>query len=356
MPVYFVYRCHSGAPSEKHVRRFEYDTVLEWAQGVWKLHGTRQEAEQYARQLFGDIDLGPLWGLFEAHEDHDAERPRKMIDVERWFGNAMYCEDDPKSGPHHIQVLTDWGDNQRAVYVFDDHFRARKPGKADFLLLDGWELPAGESDGPVPRLPKTSLTKRPGKAEGTLYFADTFVDCKYNLEDLEGNASRLPGVRVPDLARYLLLQRDPESLHFTLGKLHDALREVLEKPAGEDAGFLAAIRDQPEELTNWGAYSDWLQDRDLPPAGLHLLDLALRTGWFAADRESRRLCLDRMKVTAHMAQACKHEGRYPDRPGDEATDADCWEQFFFFDDRWAAAHPTLAAGVITFTSRWDVLS
>ena len=37
MPVYFVYRCHEGAPSEKYVRRFEYDTVLDWAKAVWKL-------------------------------------------------------------------------------------------------------------------------------------------------------------------------------------------------------------------------------------------------------------------------------------------------------------------------------
>ncbi|MDY3551640.1 hypothetical protein R5W24_000718 [Gemmata sp. JC717] len=33
-----------------------------------------------------------------------------------------------------------------------------------------------------------------------------------------------------------------------------------------------------------------------------------------------------------------------------------FEQFIFFDDRWAAAHPTLAKGIFTFASRWDVLT
>ena len=55
----------------------------------------------------------------------------KMADVKQWFSDAMYCEEEAH-GPHHIQVLTEWGDNQRAIYVFDDHYRAKKPGKSDF--------------------------------------------------------------------------------------------------------------------------------------------------------------------------------------------------------------------------------
>ena len=238
--------------------------------------------------------------------------------------------------------------------MFDDHYRAKKPGKADFLLLDGWELPAGESTKRTPTLPET----RPnGKAdgEGAVYLTCGYVDCKYNLEDL-GSAEQITGLRVPELARYVLLHPDRDEIAFPLHKVRDGLVEVLKKPKGEDAGFLVAIRDQPDELTNWGAYSDWLQDRDLPPAGLHLLDLAFRTEECAFDSKNRKPKLDCVKVTPHMAQASKHDGCFTEKPKKGLTEDDLFTQFIFFDDRWAAAHPTLAAGILTFASRWDVLT
>src|SRR5262249_53023344 len=155
------------------------------------------------------------------------------------------------------------------IYVFDDHYRKKKPGKADFLLLDGWELPAGESSKRPPKLPQTRPNGQ-ADGEGKVYLACGFVDCKYNLEDLSG-AEHIAGLRLPDLARYVLLHPSRDDIAFPLYKVLDGLHEVLKKPKGEDAGFLVAIRDQPDELMNWRAYSDWLQERDLPPAGLHLL-------------------------------------------------------------------------------------
>ena len=355
MPVYFVYRCHYGAPNEKHVRRFEYDSVLEWARAVWRLHDTREEANRYGREVFTGLDTDAFHTLFCTYDGHPMpHRPRSMADVKRWFG-AFYCEEEAH-GSHHIQCLTEWGDNQRAVYVFDDHYRALKPGKADFFLLDGWELPAGGSDASAPRLPKTGRVEPRGGGEGTLYFIDTYVDCKYNLEDL-CESFHVHGLRVPDLARYLLLHPDGEAIDsFALAKVRAGLVEALANPAGEDAGFLTAIRDEPQENTHWAAYSDWLYDRDRPAAGVRLFELALRAEACATGGDHRRAALDRVKATAHLAQVCKHQGRYPDRPGDDLTEYDWFEQFIFFDDRWAAAHPTLAAGVLTFAARWDVLT
>jgi hypothetical protein len=56
-----------------------------------------------------------------------------------------------------------------------------------------------------------------------------------------------------------------------------------------------------------------------------------------------------------MAQACKHENRWHIRKSAKNY-RDTFAQFIYFDDRWASAHPTLAAGVLTFASRWDVLT
>jgi uncharacterized protein (TIGR02996 family) len=353
MAVYFVYRSQYGAPGERHVRRFEDDTVLDWAKVVWKEFNNEEAAKRYAAKLFGGMPLDELCRLFWVDEEFGMSHPpHTMADVKRWFAE-LYCEEEAH-GPHHIQCLTDWSDNQRAVYVFDDHYRAKKPGKADFLLLDGWELPAGEADGPKSRLPKTRQVGD-ARGEGALYFAGTFLDCRANLEDL-GSASHIKGLRLPDLARYLLSLDDLDEGEYELILILDGLRGVLAKPKGEEAGFLKAIRDRPDDLTSWGAYSDWLQDRDLPPAGLHLLNVALGAKKFRFARGGRKPELDFVRVTAHAAQACKHLDRGKRSRARQVTHDDRFTQFIFFDDRWAAAHPTLAAGVLTFASRWDVLT
>jgi uncharacterized protein (TIGR02996 family) len=352
MAVYFVFRSHDGTPTEKHVKRFEYDTVLDWARAVWKRHDARKEAKRYADQLFG-MDSEVFCSLFETDVDAAPAPPRTMADVQGWF-NEMYCEED-SHGPHHLQALTEWADNQRAIYVFDDHYRKKKPGKTDFLLLDGWELPDGELVAPAPRLPPTKAVAYSGDGEGKLYLTGKYVDCKYHLEDLD-RPEHIPGLRVPDLARYVLLYPDEDLLAFPLHKVHDGLLEVLKQPRGEDAGFRAAIRKHPDDLTSWSAYSDWLEERDLPPAGLYLLDRALRAENCAFEGQNRKPKLDLVKVTPHMAQVCKHEGCETKGRKDQLTATDSFAQFIFFDDLWAAAHPALARGILTFASRWDVLT
>lgn len=352
MAVYFVYRCHYGAPSEKHVRRFEYDTVLEWAQAVFR-QLPNDEAYEYAEKLLDGLEVYSFGSMFRTDDEHPPrERPRTMEDVGGWFSD-MY-DQGQENGSHHIQVLTDDDEREMAVYVFDDHYRAANPGKADFLLLDGWELPAGASDAPTPALPETNPYDKPGTGDGSVYLFSLFCSDSCNLSDLSP-PGRIDGLRLPDLAGHLLLYPDKDGLGFGLMELEEALQVVLLEE-GEDEGFRSAIREQPGELTHWAAYSDWLVERDLPPAGIHLLDRALRLKTFSGGRKNRNPELDRAKATAHVAQVCKHEGRWPDEPFLWFSPRDTFVQFLFFDDRWAAAHPTLAAGLITFASRWDVLS
>ena len=107
---------------------------------------------------------------------------------------------------------------------------------------------------------------------------------------------------------------------------------------------------------HWAVYSDLLQERGRPIAGLYLLEAALRAEKFAGARKNRDPSLDRVKVTPHMAQACKHEGRWPETPFLWFAPHDSYTQWVYFDDHWAAANPTLAAGILQFAARWDVLS
>ena len=353
MSVYFVYRCSYGSPSEKHVRRFEYDTVLDWAKAVFRQLPS-DEAFEYAEKLLGGLHVYSFGSMFRVDDDHPTrECPQTMEDVGGWFSD-MY-DQGQANGPHHIQLLTDDDELEMAVYVFDDHYRAANPGKVDFLLLDGWELPTGDANCESPQLPATSPLEPHGGSEGTLYAVYLFGEDTCNLTDL-CPATRVDGLRVPQLARYLLLHPQEDGIGYGLDETREALRGLLQEPVGEDVGFLAAIRDQPGELTHWSAYSDWLQERDLPPAGLYLLDRALKVQSFSGARKNRKPELDCVKVSAHVAQVSKHEGRWPDEPFMWFSPNDTFAQFIFFDDRWAAAHPALAAGILTFASRWDVLT
>ena len=352
MAVYFVYRCHYNAPSEKHVRRFEYDTVLDWAKAVWKQLPDFDAGTKYARELLGGLRVYSLGGIFTRSEEEDVpERkpPKTMRDVHDWFG-GMYVNEQ-KSGPHHVQIHTDDDELEMGVYIFDDHYRKANPGKADFLLHDGWALPDGDADGSfhVPKGAKVRDIAGKSKGDGPATYAAFLAYYDSGNLDLAGGY-RVANVRLPDLARYILTERAETELEAEWEKIRPALQQHLKRPKGADAGFLAAIRKEPEELTNWGAYSDWLAERDEPPAGVKLLGGALRrvVPDLSSSTYSRKASKDMLRVTPHMVQAVFHVARW----GKD----DLYHQWIFFDDRWAAAHPTLASGVLTFAWRWDVLT
>jgi uncharacterized protein (TIGR02996 family) len=155
-------------------------------------------------------------------------------------------------------------------------------------------------------------------------------------------------------------------------------------------GFRLALLEHPDDETTWDAYSDWLQEQGQRRAGLVVLERALQSvthfpvtqlphrAWevlgCASIREAVRIplkqaCQDlsqvlinnppiarfrhdpdksRIQVEEHLAQLCLHVARW--------NDADLYHQWIFFDDRWAAAHPDLANGILRYQRCWDVLS
>jgi uncharacterized protein (TIGR02996 family) len=266
----------------------------------------------------------------------------------------MYVN-EKEGGPHHVQIYTDDDELEFAVYVFDDHYRKANPGKADFLLHEGWELPDGAADGKfqVPRGAKAhDLAGKPKPGGPATYAAFLAYYDSGNL-DLDG-AQRVAGVALPDLARYALTEfSDTEAegewrLAYEWRQLRKALQSHLRSRGGADAGFRAAIRKNPHDETSWGAYADWLQELDEPPPGSVLLGGALRRVTPAGEQSGRRLKPTEMvRVTPHMVQASFHVATW----GKDKL----YHQWIFFDDKWAAAHPTLAAGILTFAYQWDVL-
>jgi uncharacterized protein (TIGR02996 family) len=353
MAVYFVYRCTYDAPTEKHIRRFEYNSVLDWAKAVFRQLG-EDEAYNYARELLGGLNVYSFGSMFMIHKDSPpSECPQTMEEVGDWF-TSMY-DQGQANGPHHIQILTDDDELEMAVYVFDDYYRKANPGKADFLLHEGWELPDGDADGAFipPAEARLEDHGSPAPGDPVTYAAFLAHYDSGNLIDLSGGF-RIGGGRVADLARTVLTKWANIEMYGELGMVQETLGELLASPSGEDAGFLAAIRDQPDELTNWGVYSDWLQEHEQPVAGLKLLHDVLKrvNPRDGSIRPSRDPSKDMIRVTPHMVQAVYHTARWKT----PRRETDLYHQWIFFDDRWAAAHPTLAAGILTFASRWDVLS
>jgi uncharacterized protein (TIGR02996 family) len=246
--------------------------------------------------------------------------------------------------------MTDDDELEMAIYVFDDHYRKKKPGKADFLLLPGWELPDGGGTGRLPKLPAVEGGDLSGDGDGATYFVCLAYYDSGNLSDLAdcSTARRFVGVRVPDVARALLMAGRDEEFDGELGRLRAALAAGVRGRTGEEVGFRAAIRKDPSDVASWSAYSDWLQERGRPAAGLELLRAALAAVKpDAGGRRPRHAAKDLIRITPHMAQACKYTGT--------SDDGDCFHQWILFDDRWVAAHPALAAGILTFGTRWDVL-
>lgn len=157
---------------------------------------------------------------------------------------------------------------------------------------------------------------------------------------------------MPDLARYILTAWADTEMDGEWETLREALLAVLQTVEGDDAGFLAAVLGEPSEDTHWAAWTDWSAERDEPAPGLKLLRAAFGRAnpHDGSTRPSRDPSKDRFRITPHMAQAVFHTANWGGKDGD------LYHQWIFFDDRWAAAHPTLAAGILTFASRWDVLT
>jgi uncharacterized protein (TIGR02996 family) len=316
--------------------------------------------------------------LFEAAAEHHLPPPATADDLELYLAEHLYVEGEIRFRPHCIQVLTDDDEIQLAYYFFDDHYLARQGKKAAYLLNDGWRLPGGHGAGAFKTREPTTALHPKGPGEGTTYLAFLAYYDSGNLDDIEC-ASRIPGVRLPDLARYLT-RAAPAEWPLELRLLRS---QLLAAPEGADLteqGFLDEMRTGSDD-TPWLAYSDWLAEQGRPAAGVVLLERALQaaghyplavvcnrlptTGAGAgpipeARKELQALAarlggrtgnnpaLSLVHVEEHLAQLCLHTARWGNR--------DLYHQWVLFDDLWAAARPDLAGAVLRYAGRWDVLS
>src|SRR5262249_33956336 len=147
-----VFRSPYNGPLHKQVRRFDDGSVLAWARRVWKPL-PRERAFEYARELLSGLKVYSFGNIFNADQDRLVGPPNDIDDGAEVFVRLYWPIIE--HGPHHLHLLTDDDDNQMAIYLFDDQYRRANPGKTDFLLHEGWDLPHGEAESPAAPLPDT---------------------------------------------------------------------------------------------------------------------------------------------------------------------------------------------------------
>ncbi|MCI0456268.1 MAG: TIGR02996 domain-containing protein [Gemmataceae bacterium] len=342
MSVYFVYRSHYEGPSGKHVRRFDADTILDWFRSHWKPLAD-EAAREYARKLLG-CEVYSFGRLFTSIAEQSVPPPRTMRELAGHLEQFLYVN-EMRSSTHALQIYTDDDDLEMAIYFFDDQYLADHPARAAFLTHGEWALPATALEGAFRPAERTKELKPRGRGEGTTYAVFNTFYASDNLDYLPGGI-RFQGVRLPDLARQLLVAKVDQHER----ELLDVRAAMLSAPAprGEE-GFLGPLRENPKDDATWQVYSDWLEERGKPRAGRHLLQLAL--AGVQARPLNQKPAPDpkksKVRVEEHMAQLCLHVDRWGER--------DLYHQYFFFDDRWAAAHPDLANSLLRWARRWDVL-
>lgn len=361
MVVYFVYRSHYGNPGAFHVRRFEADTVLDWFRSIWKGIPNEQptwEASTYAEKLIGRR-VYSFGSLFDHIHEHNWPPPKTMAELAGHLESALYVNEF-KSGPHHVQVMTDDDELEMAIYIFDDHYAKKHPERCAFLMREDWVLPDGMAGGsfkPPKGVPKLNAGQR---GEGCTYLAHFAAYDSGSLTDLgpdEGFCLTgcVPGVRVPDFPRFLfpLATRDREEVGAEVGseitQLLSGFAPAVKAAKGQEKSFLKAVAANPNDIVCWGAYTDWLLENNRPPLLERILKKYAPEAGCSTDSRSPKK--DRVVVQSHVAQASKHVARWDWMKGAE----DLYHHFVLFDDLWANAHPHLAASLLRTANRWDPL-
>jgi hypothetical protein len=371
MPVWHVYRSFDVAPTGKHLRRFDDDTLLEWFQRNWEYLAVedRDLADQRLIEVLG-YGGWPLFMPFIQSAERGLPTPESIEDVVVRM-RAVFREDVISPSPHALEMMTEDDGEGGAVYFFDGHFLKKSGHRAAYLLHDDWRLPSGAGEGGFIPTDETKELEPAGDGPGATYAVFLVRESKYPIDDLMP-AWRIDGVRLPGLAGHLLAVLPDKAFPGYLRVLPAlAFAGVSMREPMEEA-FLSAIRTNPSDAASWAAWNDWRSEGGMEPPGIGLLrDAFARMARLPGSVQDelvrktspRELLKIEKKHAAkvrktpkslihgeeHLLQMCL-DGSRDDETGPY------FGQWILFDDLWASAHPELADALLTWCARWDVLS
>ncbi|MFY1692705.1 hypothetical protein [Plantactinospora sp. WMMB782] len=348
--VYFCYRSHYDGPLSKHVRHLPGVRVLDWFRQGWAV----EDPEQWVEDQLG-VDVYGLDSVFEEAAVRQLAPPRDWRELHELLAEHLYLEGEPETHlrvtEHSVRAYTDDDEVELAYFLLDDEVVAAEPERLAYLF-QSWPLPAEVTvpDRPgaafVPVLPARPALPPAGGPGDSYAVLLTFYD---GASIATTPPQVFPGVRLPGLAARLrdglAASGEPDPDWPPELKVLAALVE----PADE------SIEPALRRANAWPGFQQticepWpdLPDRtDSPGDGSGGGDhdpVRARRAAFPAVRDDRHPERSMLLVSAHLAQLAMHI--------DEVFG---YQQWFLFDDLWAASHPDLAQSLLRYASQWDPL-
>ncbi|WP_433236388.1 hypothetical protein ACQPYK_27005 [Streptosporangium sp. CA-135522] len=327
----FVYRSHYEGPFSKRVRRLPDATVLTWFRRSWV--AVVEEGHDADAWIVDELG-GPVYGfrsIFDAARRDAIEAPGTWQELRDLLQRHLYVEGEVRADELSVRVLTDDDEVELAYFFLDDSLVADRADRLAYLVHDGWPLPetiGGARSGVfVPPVPVEELAAAPPGGEGATYAVLlTFCDS----ESIGWLVPwSFPGVRLPELAAHLRVL-EPPAAGWPRELL--ALRALT---ASDDDGIGPAL----DRCNRW-------PEAEHPLVGDHrsVHDLSMRvleTAELERGRDPRSTLL---RDSSHLAQMSIH-----------MNDFFGHQQWFLFDDVWAAGNEDLARSLLRYAHGWDPL-
>ena len=342
--IWFVYRSHYEGPLSRLVRRLDAPSILAWFARTMIAAKTAEDPSRVYEDELGGYVYG-FGTVFEAVKEHGLVAPKSTAELEKILRKHLYVEGDAghlRIDEHSLRVLTDDDEVELAYFFFDDEVVRKQPERVSFLLQEEPKLPEGDADGPFtpPFEPEPVLPR--GEGEGTTYAC---LLTSYDGESIPGCAVAIPGVRLPDLASHLrtvVPTKKPESwskewLDTWPVELR-LLRAMIEPGQISIAPALTKCAAYPLREVVTGTNHTLLGVSAHQNAEGEFYKVG--TAFEGTGDPAKAI----VQVGKHAALFCPH-----------TSSAFGHEQWILFDDRWAAAHPALAASMLRYAHGWDPL-
>jgi hypothetical protein len=318
----FVYRSHYDGPMSKRVRVRPDSSVLAWFQRGWY----ERDHDQWLETELGE-DVYGLHSIFDAAREHDLAVPRTWDELLRLLREHLSVEGELRADDRNLRVLTDDDEVALAYFFFDDVAVAAAPDRTAYLVHPQWPLPAATTDGGgfTPPAPVAAAAPDAG-GQGATYVVLLTNHAGHSIGSTPSQV--FPGVRLPDLPSRLRAVEPTADWPKEL--------RVLRARATDDSVEAALAR-----ANRWPLFAldqdPWPDDGAGVGAGIDV-EAVLRKELPKSRDPDRSL----ITVDEHLAQLAMHVDEYFG-----------YQQWYLFDDVWAASHPELAASLMRYAADWD---
>lgn len=342
--VVFVYRSHYEGLLGKRVRRLPDRTVLDWFRRGWAA----------AADPATDLDVwvatelgGRVYGLatiFDAARERELPAPATADELGAALAGHLYVEGEVVVGDDRVLALTDDDEVELAYFFLPPQASEQAPERLAYLLHEDFPLPSGGSAGAGAfAAPVEMGTLAPaGAGEGTTYAVLlTFYDGD-SIGWLPPVA--IPGVRLPRLAGYLR-RVVPAGGRYACYTHELVEQERWPRELLALRGLVAPGETSVEPALHRCNRSLNIEDRlSAVFAGPHPAAHEAAMAELAAvtpdeKRDPERSVID---VAEHIAQMSMHASAFFGH-----------QQWYLFDDVWAAARPELAASLMRYAASWN---